>query len=199
MWALCFYIRMTVWPVQNQPHYALQKGPLHIDVNDYLLPVVVVPVFVTVSLVIFTRFILTVSTISTSKQRGAKVTSTVLAATLCLVYIAMSVPALGFVQHGVPTMGADRYNYFSGAWVAVACAASIANLYTISENDAVKFGGLSIRDGKSISIVAVFTLLIVLTRSTTRPWTNTVSLYTFVVCVSGTHSLLWIRQCNLVS
>lgn len=180
MWALCFYVRMTIWPVQHQPHYALQKGPLDLSVNDYILPVIVVVVAVAVSVFLFVQFVLSVAAVGTHQQRAALVTPTTIAATLCLVYVAMSVPSLGFIQHGVPTMAADRYNYFSGGWVAVAAALLFLKVFG-QEPVGAPLRRVFKVGPKTVGVVGVVLLLLVLTRATTRAWTNTKSLYTYTL------------------
>lgn len=186
MWALCFYVRMTVWPVQHQPHYALQKGPLTLDVNDYILPTVVVVTAFSISVFVFGQFVLkaaSLDTMATNDQRCALSTAPVVAAALCLMYVTMSIPSLGFIQHGVPTMAADRYNYFSGAWVAVAVALLIVRLYTPRVSNTPTRAGKSnpLWDTRHVGIIFAGIVLVVLTRATTRAWTNTKSLYTYTL------------------
>ena len=186
MWALCFYVRMTVWPVQHQPHYALQKGPLALDVNDYILPTVVVVTAFSISVIVFGQFVLkaaSLDTAATSAQRSALSTAPVVAAALCLIYVTMSIPSLGFIQHGVPTMAADRYNYFSGAWVAVVIALLVIRLYSPETSDRPTKAKRSnpLWDTRHFGVIFVGIVLVVLTRATTRTWTNTKSLYTYTL------------------
>ena len=86
-------------------------------------------------------------------------------------YVTWSLPAAGIVQHGVLTMGADRYHYLPAIVVAPLAAALFARGLSGPRDD------VSTRM-KAIVTAAIILLLVLLTRAASRPWTNTVALYT---------------------
>eukprot|EP00750_Incisomonas_marina_P000691 INCI10462.2.p1 GENE.INCI10462.2~~INCI10462.2.p1 ORF type:complete len:594 (-),score=75.08 INCI10462.2:376-2157(-) len=86
-------------------------------------------------------------------------------------YVTWSLPAIGIVQHGVLTMGADRYHYLPAIVVAPLAAALFARGLSGPRDD------VSTRV-KAVVAAATILLLVLLTRAASRPWTNTVALYT---------------------
>ena len=194
-WALGFYLRMTIWPSLHMPHYALEggAGSLNFETAEYLMPSVLIPTATVLSVYVFLRELAKLtsspspSSPRSSKQNSKKgnanasddtadtnsdepvfSTSFVVSAAWVF-YITWSLPAVGIVQHGVLTMGADRYHYLPAMVFGPVGALLFIQI--------PKATGMS-RHVKLATSVCLIGLMIVLTRAASRPWTNTVSLYT---------------------
>jgi len=184
-WALGFYVRMTLWPEQHMPHYAMEKHNDHetsmdFDTATYLLPSVVIPA---VTAIAIGTFLTELWRITSSVQRDAPSPASKASATAIqrqfstsfiisaawVFYVTWSLPAIGIVQHGVLTMGADRYHYLPALVVAPVVGALYSKLHHAPAIPCIS---------KAVVGVSIFAILVLLTRAASRPWTNTVSLYT---------------------
>jgi len=198
-WALGFYVRMTLWPSQHMPHYALEIGdePLRFDVAEYILPCVWLPLTTLIAVYVFLRELGKLSIKSaakdTTKVKKAKkeskqedpanskptFTRSFVISGAWVFFITWSLPAIGIVQHGVLTMGADRYHYLPALISAPVVALIVVQLpRSVAVSKPVQVG----------FVAFVIAMLIILSRAASKPWTNTVSLYTNAQRFRGTNT-----------
>ena len=182
-WALAFYVRMTVWPEQHMPHYAIEYGKelntnMDFEVATYIIPSVIVPLLTTVSVLVFLQQLAVLA--SRPAQQSTEQTTShestpspkpfsarFLASAAWIFLVTWSLPAIGIIQHGVLTMGADRYHYLPAIVIVPIGAGAF-------ERFRRKFSLMSALLGAG----SVLVMLVILTRAASRPWTNTVALYT---------------------
>jgi hypothetical protein len=199
---------MTLWPEQHMPHYAMEKSnatatSMDFDVATYLLPCLVVPAVTLGAVVVFLYELNRLAAAAPAAAAAAASVASVArgapalpppqppGGSRCfyvsgawLFYITWSLPAIGIVQHGVLTMGADRYNYLPALMVAPVVAALVVRARNYWRNHI----GPRVGVGVGVGVVLMLALLVLLTRAATQPWTNTVSLYTNAQRFRGTNT-----------
>jgi tetratricopeptide (TPR) repeat protein len=191
-WALSFYLRMTVWPTQHMPHYALEPAEqgMDFDVAEYILPCIMMPTITLIAVPVFLRELYNIATSksaettsvpnSTTPKAASWLTVRFVVSAAWLFYITWSLPAIGIIQHGVLTMGADRYHYLPALVVAPVMAllyVKAAYLSNDNKNKNTYSSNTSTGAMQCIGCTFVLVMLVILSRAASRPWTNTIALY----------------------